>query len=314
MTISSETMRAELTGNGSNDTFPFTFLILDDDDLEVYVAGVLQTKTTHYTIPAAGVGQDSGGNVVFEADFIPADQASVVLLRQVSILQSTDYVEGDDFPANTHERALDKLTMIAQQLNEMLERCVQLSKWSTYDGLTLPDPEASQYLQWKDDLSGLENVSLQTTALAVSAFVETLLNDGDAATFLGTLGLGVMRRIEIRIVQSGAGIKVESVDQWNGDAVAQSAEILKGGSDSGFALDAVGDTLTMDSSVLTGDAVAVLSVDVIYNDFATNGILVEGVALTNDLLFNFIKDAGGSAQDMTLAANLYFHVTYLTDA
>jgi len=132
MTIATTINRKEYTGNGANDTFAYTFIIYLDGDLKVYVNSVLQTITTHYTVTNAG--EPSGGNVVFEAGFIPAADTSVVLWRDVPKTQSTDYVGGERFSAETHETALDRLTVITQQLQDDMDRCIKLAKTVTDAG------------------------------------------------------------------------------------------------------------------------------------------------------------------------------------
>ena len=54
MTITTETTRAELNGNGTAGPFQCGFRILNDSDLKVLVGGVLKTLTTHYTVANAG--------------------------------------------------------------------------------------------------------------------------------------------------------------------------------------------------------------------------------------------------------------------
>jgi len=70
-----------------------------------------QTLTTDYTVTNAG--NDAGGNVVFGT--APASGNTVFIRRVLPLTQTTDYVENDPFPAESHERALDKLTMLIQQ-------------------------------------------------------------------------------------------------------------------------------------------------------------------------------------------------------
>lgn len=185
MTVSSSTSRIEYTGDAVTTAFSFPYYFLANGDLKVYLDGVLQTITTHYTVAGAGVG--AGGTVTFVT--APPNGDVVVIYREVAITQSVDYTPNDPFPANTHEQALDRLTMIAQQLDEEAGRALALPSTSTYSDLTLPDPQANYYLQWKADLSGLQNVAtVSVGALAVSPYIETLLNDPDAATARTTLG------------------------------------------------------------------------------------------------------------------------------
>jgi len=115
MTISTLTSKVSYTGNGVTTVFAYTYKIFADSELKVYDNGVLKTLTTHYTV--SGAGGASGGNVTFTAGNIPANLSPVVIARNISKTQATDYVENDSFPAETHESALDKLTMLVQDVD-----------------------------------------------------------------------------------------------------------------------------------------------------------------------------------------------------
>ena len=45
----------------------------------------------------------------------PATGTRLVIYRDTEVVQETDYTSGDAFPAESHERALDRLTMILQE-------------------------------------------------------------------------------------------------------------------------------------------------------------------------------------------------------
>jgi len=115
MTISTTTSRVSYTANGSTDVFAYTFKIFSDSEIKVYVDNVLKTLTTHYTV--SGAGESSGGNVTFTTGNTPANLEIVALARNIARTQATDYVENDSFPAETHEAALDKLTMLVQDVD-----------------------------------------------------------------------------------------------------------------------------------------------------------------------------------------------------
>jgi len=133
MTVSSTTKRNSYTGNGSTTTFAYSFKIFDDDDITVILrttatgTETVQTKTTHYSV--TGVGSASGGNVVFGS--APTSAQTVVLLRQTAQTQATDYTPNDPFPAASHEDALDKLTLMAQDQQDELDRTIKLSRTNT---------------------------------------------------------------------------------------------------------------------------------------------------------------------------------------
>jgi len=133
MTISSTNTKNSYSGDGTTVAFSYTFKILDDDDIQVILrtdatgTETVQTKTTHYTV--SGVGNAGGGTITFVS--APAATETVVLLRNVPLTQTTDYTPNDPFPAATHEDALDKLTLMAQDTQEEVDRSIKLSRTNT---------------------------------------------------------------------------------------------------------------------------------------------------------------------------------------
>ena len=132
MTISSTTVKVSYSGNGSTTVFAYTFKILDDDEIQVIIRSstgteTVKTKTTHYTV--SGVGSSGGGNITFLT--APTSTQTVVLRRLTTQTQETDYVANDPFPADSHEEALDRVTMVAQEIQEELGRAIKLSKTNT---------------------------------------------------------------------------------------------------------------------------------------------------------------------------------------
>jgi hypothetical protein len=132
MAVSSTTNKVSYSGNGTNTVFAYTFKIFADADLKVFIRDAqgtetLKTLTTDYTVSNAG--EESGGNVTFGT--APASGETVVIQREVSLTQDTDYVENDPFPAESHENALDRLTFITQQLQEEIDRSIKASVTNT---------------------------------------------------------------------------------------------------------------------------------------------------------------------------------------
>ena len=132
MTVSSTTTKNSYSGNGSTTTFAYAFKIFADADLTVILrsaAGTetVQTLTTNYSVTNAG--NANGGNVVFVT--APASGVTVVIRRNIAQTQTTDYTANDPFPAESHEDALDRLTFIAQQQQEELDRSIKLSRTNT---------------------------------------------------------------------------------------------------------------------------------------------------------------------------------------
>ena len=147
MTVSSTTNTNSYTGNGTNHSFAYGFKIFVSADIEVIVRSTTGTETTktlntHYIVTNAGT--DSGGNVLFKfntgtssdahfssSDFRPANNETVLLRRNLTLTQGTDYIENDTFASTSHENALDRLTFIAQALQEESDRSLKISKTNT---------------------------------------------------------------------------------------------------------------------------------------------------------------------------------------
>jgi len=142
MTVSTTASRVDYLGDGTNPTFPYGgasgFKIFNAVDLKVYVDTVLQTLNVDYSV--TGAGEEGGGNVVFAAGSIPALLAAVAIVRELDITQETDYVELDKFPAETHEAALDKLTMLIQQMAYAITQTTPATSNTDYLGKLAADP------------------------------------------------------------------------------------------------------------------------------------------------------------------------------
>ena len=134
MTISTTTIKNSYSGNGSTSVFNYTFKITDDDDIQVIIrsstgAETVKTKTTHYTV--SGVGNSGGGQVTFTSGNIPVSGETIVLRRSTPQTQGLDLIENDPMPAENIETAYDKLTVIAQELQEQVDRSLKISRTNT---------------------------------------------------------------------------------------------------------------------------------------------------------------------------------------
>jgi len=102
--------------NSTTAAYSVPFYFFTEADLLVVVkdaAGIeeLQTLGTDYTV--LGEGDPNGGSITMT--WAVPIVSSVTITRDIAATQLTSYEEADAFPAKSHERALDKLTMLVQQ-------------------------------------------------------------------------------------------------------------------------------------------------------------------------------------------------------
>ena len=170
MTVPTTSNRVSYSGSTAT-SLPYTFKIFLDSDLEVYqTSGAttsLLTLNADYTV--SGAGSESGGNVVLVA--APLSSDVLTIRRVLPLTQEIDYQPLDPFPAESHEEGLDRGVMLAQQMQDDLDRAVKLAPYSTSTiELILPDPSAGSAIGWNDSGNGLTNdPSLNTINASVAA-------------------------------------------------------------------------------------------------------------------------------------------------
>ena len=134
MTISTTIIKNSYSGDGSQDTFAYSFQISTTADMQVIIRSAvggetIKTLTTHYTVTGAGTA--SGGNVVFESGHIPTATETVILRRSTAFTQALDLVENDPFTADSVESAFDKNLALIQELQEQANRSLKISRTNT---------------------------------------------------------------------------------------------------------------------------------------------------------------------------------------
>lgn len=153
MSVSTTSTRATGTGDGSTTVFSFSFACLQASDVKVYKDGVLQSTGYTTSVNSNGVG----GTVTFTT--APASGVDILLIRVVDYTQATELPVEGNIPEDTLEDALDKLTMLVQQVKEITDRALTNSITSSGVSSALPDPSALDLLRWNSDEDALENVS-----------------------------------------------------------------------------------------------------------------------------------------------------------
>lgn len=174
-TVTTTNTRNAYMGNGSLKTYTYAFRIAKDTDIEVYINEVKKTLGADYTL--TGVDSVSGGTVVFTN--APAIGDVVLLIRNTSPTQEVDYLPNDPFPAETHEKALDKLALTSQDAWEAIGRAIKFKKTSKKKDIAFPDPVAGRFLRWDD----LGQALMLDTAPTYSAVTSAWADARDYASF-----------------------------------------------------------------------------------------------------------------------------------
>lgn len=194
MTVTSTINRVSYNGNGSTAKFAVPFEFFEEDELQVKervtASGAETTKMLNSDYTVEG-GNGATGTVM--AVTAPPATVSWTIQRKTKQTQQVDYTDNDPFPASTHEKALDRVTMIAQDSEAATGRSLKFPVTDS-ESLSAEIPNsvlrASKFLAF--DSSGIPIASAGPTgdsSIPVSSFIETLLDDTDAAVARKTLGL-----------------------------------------------------------------------------------------------------------------------------
>lgn len=127
MLVNNNVFKNRYVWDGSQTNFPISFPFLDNNHIQVWYAKPGEPDTDavilgkeNYTI--TGAGNPVGG--VLTRTTAWAVGATIAIVRNVPITQLHQYTQYDNFPAESHEDALAKLTMICQQLDEICSRAI----------------------------------------------------------------------------------------------------------------------------------------------------------------------------------------------
>lgn len=193
MSIHDSNNKALLDGNGTQTDFEFTFKIFKDSDLKVYkvdketgeMGNPLELNRDYsVTINKVGVG----GKVIFTEAPLINEQAGIY--REIAITQPASIPVDTEYVEKTMENALDRGCMIDQQLQEQLNRCIQLPAFSNGNTSTepgapsfedveveLPVPIAENVLAWDSEGKSLTNYDVKKEIADFEDEVDTTISN-----------------------------------------------------------------------------------------------------------------------------------------
>lgn len=117
--ISPVVRRVVYTGSAGTGPYAFTFEVLSQTDIDVYVDSVLKTLTTDYTVT---INANGTGFVTFNS--APGSSTRITIVGARDITRASDYVTGGDFTAASLNVELDQQTIFNQQNAEALGRAI----------------------------------------------------------------------------------------------------------------------------------------------------------------------------------------------
>ena len=192
MTVASTTnpARNDYTGNGSTTVYNFTFPVLKESNradnkqysIKVIITenaiDTIKTETTDYTVT---LNEDTRlGTITFGT--APTATQKITFVSDVDVSQATDYnnIGTGAFPADSHEKALDKLTILLRQFLEKENRAISLPASSSLSNINIPvsTDNANKALVVNNAGNNIEVKNLADIGTApVTNFVKTLLDD-----------------------------------------------------------------------------------------------------------------------------------------
>jgi hypothetical protein len=196
MTVSTSVRKAgPFTGDGSTTSFPFEFKVFSTGDPLVVETTDSSGDESTLTLSAdysvtLNSDQDNspGGTVVLSAAL--ASGKTLVITSQVSQTQEVDLTNQASFYPSVLNTEFDKLTILIQQAQEQIDRCLRIKgAYATGFDTSLPVPSPLSVLAWNADGTALVNSSpsdsTSATALATDlAGVNGARLVGNAAFYL----------------------------------------------------------------------------------------------------------------------------------
>jgi len=190
MTISTTSSKITYQGTGGVVPYPFPFLVFDKTQLQVSIYDSVTNSTTvlgQEAFTASGIGNSSGGTVNYSSS-VP-NTSYLTIERVIPVVQTVNLTNQDGFYPEIIERALDVLTMIAQQLDTLGDRAIRVP----VSDLTMPT-----------DLPGAANRANKLFGFDASGNpIATVVQEGD---FISSTMLSVVAAATISAAQSALGL------------------------------------------------------------------------------------------------------------
>jgi len=124
--INAVARRIVLSGSAGTGPYDFTFEILANTDVGVFLDTTLLTLSTDYsvTINANGTGRVTLNTGTTNVPNAPTNANTVTVVGSRAIARTTDFVTAGDLKASSLNEQLDSLTIFDQQISERVDRAL----------------------------------------------------------------------------------------------------------------------------------------------------------------------------------------------
>lgn len=241
MTVNTNLSRVQYNGNGVTTAFTFGNRVTDASQLAATRTVTATGAVTDLILNDAGANGFSvsgvpGSSVTVNTVAAPATGTYITIYYNMPLTQTADYVPNDPFPAETHEGALDKLTIINQQSQDAINRSLKFpASASTALSPELPIvPVADAALAW-DGATGKVKNGPATTDIANAASNATAAAASAAAAAASAAAAAVFNPASVAITGGSiTGITDLAVaDGGTGSSTAAGARANLGAAASG---------------------------------------------------------------------------------
>lgn len=201
-TTSDNYVPIEYNCDGGTTEFTFDWPIEATSDVEVILKltstedETVLTEYTHYDVSATNNDYTDGGTITTVA--IYANTYTLIIRRDTPKTQVSVFEDTRTIRIAAIESGQDKLTRLVQDLYEIIGRCIKILKTETSNvELVSISNRADKNITF-DAVTGDVSVTsvLSTGTANVSAWGETLVNDGSAAEARGTLDIDIDDDVE----------------------------------------------------------------------------------------------------------------------
>lgn len=180
MTVAAKSPIAQYLENGVTVAFAAKFRFLTESDLvvsRISTGGVEAILPRSTAWSATGGETDAGGTVTLQPGWL-SNGTLLRIARRTDRAQQADYATADTFPAESHEAALDRQMLIAQEQDVIAADLAYRSVLAPAgeEGFTLPArSERSGFVAW-DEYGGLVGANMPGTFVGanVSVIVDTI--------------------------------------------------------------------------------------------------------------------------------------------